>query len=251
LAQFIIPLFPPNFENYYEPFLGSGAIFFAMRPQRAFLSDNNADLISTYIQVRDRPQAVIAELRTLKNSAKHYYMVRSWVPKSESQKAARMIYLSTLSFNGIHRVNLKGAFNVPYGYKTHLSPCEPERIQRTSQDLTPAHITCQDFEIALAKAQKGDAIYLDPPYTTAHTDNGFLKYNSKIFTWEDQKRLAMLANNLAARGCSVVVSNADHASIRNLYKNFDVLEIKRNSVIAASRDFRRTITECVYYSTPN
>ena len=234
LVKFILPLVPEEFNHYYEPFLGSGALFFAIRPQRASLSDRNLDLISTYGQVRNNPEAVIKQLQKLRNSEKNYYAVRSSVPKSESERAARLIYLCSLSFNGIHRVNLKGTFNVPYGYKTHLKPCEPEKIHAASAVLKRARIECQDFETAVAGAREGDLIYLDPPYTTAHSNNGFLKYNAKIFTWEDQKRLAEVARELARRGCVVIVSNADHLSIRGLYTDFSVLKIDRFSIIAAS-----------------
>jgi len=248
LLQFILPLVPKKFNRYYEPFLGSGALFFAVRPQRAFLSDGNPDLISTYAQVRDNPKAVIKQLQRLRNTEENYYEIRSSVPNSESAKAARLIYLSTLSFNGIHRVNLKGLFNVPYGYKSHLTPCEPEKICAASEVLRRAKIKCQDFEIAVANAKEDDLVYLDPPYTTAHANNGFLKYNAKIFTWDDQKRLAEVAHELARRGCSVIISNADHSSIRRLYGDFRVLEINRYSVIAASGKFRRRITECAFYN---
>jgi DNA adenine methylase len=248
LVKFILPLVPDGFNHYYEPFLGSGALFFAIRPQRASLSDRNPDLISAYGQVRNNPETVIRQLQKLDNSEKNYYAVRSSVPDSESERAARLIYLCTLSFNGIHRVNLKGMFNVPYGFKTHLRPCEPEKIHAASKVLKRAKIECQDFETAVASAQEGDLVYLDPPYTTAHANNGFLKYNAKIFTWDDQKRLAHVARELSGRGCIVIVSNADHLSIRSLYTGFAVLEIDRHSVIAASGRFRRRITECVFHN---
>ena len=101
---------------------------------------------------------------------------------------------------------------MPYGYKTHLRPCDPEKINAVSDLLGKATIGCEDFEVAVAKAQEGDLVYLDPPYTVAHGNNGFLKYNARIFSWDDQKRLADVAHKLAGRGCSVIVSNADHFS---------------------------------------
>lgn len=249
LVRFILTLVPAEFNRYYEPFLGSGALFFALRPKRALLADRNLDLITTYKQVRDNPRAIIKQLRKLRNTEDDYYAIRGATPECELEKAARLIYLTTLSFNGIHRVNLKGAFNVPYGYKTHLKPCEPEKILHASEVLKRARIRCQDFEAAVASAREGDLVYLDPPYTTAHANNGFLKYNAKIFTWDDQKRLAEIAHELAKRGCSVIISNADHDSIRKLYKDFKVLEIDRYSVIAASGKFRRRITEYAFYNS--
>ena len=104
----------------------------------------------------------------------------------------------------------------------------------------------QDFESALAGAEEGDLVYLDPPYTVAHSNNGFVKYNAKIFSWEDQLRLAQVAKGLATKGCTVIVSNADHSSIRSLYEGFQTVRVTRNSIIAASSEFRSRITECLF-----
>jgi DNA adenine methylase len=250
LIQFLLPLLPRHFKFYYEPFMGSGALFFALQPKHAFLSDKNPELIATYREVCDHPGAVIKKLNELKNTEDHYYAVRDSLPKSRSARAARLIYLSRLSFNGIHRVNLQGRFNVPYGHKTHLVPCDPDKLRTASSLLRRAHLACEDFESAVADAGRGDLVYFDPPYTTAHTNNGFLKYNAKIFTWNDQKRLSDVAHDLRRRGCSVFISNADHDSIRSLYKDFDSLRITRHSVIAASSVYRRQITECVFHASP-
>jgi DNA adenine methylase len=162
-----------------------------------------------------------------------------------------LIYLTTLAFNGIYRVNLNGEFNVPYGYKTHLDPCDEERIRNASKLLKMATVRDQDFEEALNRAEEGDLVYLDPPYTVAHGNNGFVKYNAKIFSWEDQIRLARVARGLVDKGCTVIASNADHASIRNLYHGFRTTTLERSSVIAASSDYRSRITECVFYAGGN
>lgn len=230
--------------------MGSGALFFALQPKRAFLSDNNRELIDTYRQVRNNPNSVIKQLRALKNTEADYYAVRDSLPKDRAARAARMIYLSRLSFNGIHRVNLRGRFNVPYGYKAHLSPCDPDTIRAASLLLRNAKLSSGDFAKAVASAGAGDLVYFDPPYTTAHVNNGFIKYNARIFTWDDQKRLREVAQELRRRGCSVLVSNADHSSIRSLYKGFSEFRITRHSVIAASSEYRRRITECVFHGAP-
>jgi DNA adenine methylase len=248
LLNSILPLVPAKFGRYYEPFLGGGALFFALEPEEAFLSDKNADLTHAYLQVRDRPDLVIRALRRLKNSKGDYYNIRSSTPRSDATRAARFIYLVTLAFNGIYRVNLHGEFNVPYGYKKHLNPCDAKRIRRASDLLARAVIRDQDFEEALAEARKGDLVYLDPPYTVAHGNNGFVKYNAKIFSWEDQLRLARVANDLATKGCTVIVSNADHSSIRKLYKDFATRVLERNSIIAASSEFRSCVTERLFYA---
>jgi DNA adenine methylase len=145
-------------------------------------------------------------------------------------------------------VNLNGQFNVPYGHKTHLVPCDTEKIRNASKLLKRAVVDDQDFEKALTRASEGDLVYLDPPYTVAHGNNGFIKYNSKIFSWDDQIRLARIANELAAKGCSVIVSNADHFSIRRLYRSFARITVERKSAIAASSKFRSRITECLFYA---
>jgi DNA adenine methylase len=246
----LLPLAPVEFGTYYEPFLGGGALFFALQPANSVLSDKNEDLITTYTQVRNRPELVIRALKKLRNTEDAYYEVRARQPGSAVERAARLVYLTTLSFNGIHRVNLRGFFNVPYGFKTHLKPCEPTRILEASRILRKATLFCQDFEETVKNAEGGDFVYLDPPYTTAHSSNGFVKYNAKIFTWDDQRRLSDVARKLAQRGCTVMVSNGDHSSIRSLYKDFEIARLGRYSIIAASRSFRRRITECVFYNHP-
>jgi DNA adenine methylase len=247
LLSSILPLAPGSHRCYYEPFVGGGAVFFALCPARAVLADSNEELINCYIQVRDRHGEVTEYLRAMPNSERLYYETRASAPTDPVARAARLIYLTTLSFNGIYRENLAGVFNVPYGRKTHLDPCDPARIAAISAALMRATLMCVDFERAVFDAGRHDIVYLDPPYTVAHGDNGFLKYNSRIFSWEDQKRLAAVARRLADRGCRVIVSNADHPSILDLYRGFRVLRVQRSSVIAADGESRRLITECVFH----
>ncbi len=154
----------------------------------------------------------------------------------------------TLSFNGIHRVNLQGNFNVPYGYKEYLDPCDASKILAVSACLSSVELRHGDFELTSIDAKAGDFIYFDPPYTVAHGNNGFLKYNAHIFSWSDQIRLATIAYDLAERGCRVLVSNADHSSIQELYSCFKMHRISRPSAIAASGEYRRRVTECIFYN---
>lgn len=248
LLGHILPLIPNNGSRYFEPFFGGGAVFFALAPRRAVISDSDRELIECYTQVRDNLKAVIRKLSGLKNTERDYYRIRRHVPDDPIGRAARVIYLSTLSFNGIHRHNLRGEFNVPYGHKTHIDPCNAETLTAASIALRHAKLVAGDFEDVLQAAGRGDVVYLDPPYTVAHGNNGFLKYNAKIFSWNDQIRLARVARQLARKGCKVVISNADHPSIRSLYKAFNCKRIERPSRIAASVVFRRRVTECIFYS---
>lgn len=238
---------PENFGRYFEPFLGSGALFFSLLPEDAQLSDANSELIQMYTEVRDNVDGVVDALRRLHNSEEDYYRVRAASPRTPATKAARFIYLCTLSFNGIYRQNLKGEFNVPYGHKTHLKHCDADHLREVSGHLTDREIIHDDFEGAVRTARAGDFVYFDPPYTVAHGNNGFVKYNAKIFSWDDQKRLARTALRLKELGCHVLVSNADHQSIRKLYPDFEVHEIERFSVMSASSEFRRPVRECLFY----
>jgi DNA adenine methylase len=247
LLKSILPLLRAAPKRYFEPFVGGAALFFALQPPSALLSDTNEELINLYRQVRNAPDDLIKVLEQFENSEKSYYKVRASKFDCPVSKAARLLYLTKLSFNGIHRVNLKGEFNVPYGHKSHVAPCNQEQIRSSSRALRTAKLKVCDFEVATADAKKGDLIYFDPPYTVAHANNGFIKYNEKIFSWDDQRRLAAHAVRLAKRGCHVVVSNATHYSIAELYADFDAIVAERFSRIAASSAHRRVITESIYY----
>lgn len=248
LVSSIGPLLPQAFGRYFEPFLGGAALFFATQPRQAVLSDNNPELINCYVQVRDAPERVIEYLSEMPNTSETYYRIRASLPTNVAERAARLIFLTTLSFNGIYRTNLRGEFNVPYGRKTHLNPCVPSHIRNVSNVLRTAELICGDFETSVGRATAGDAIYFDPPYTVTHSKNGFVKYNEQIFTWQDQVRLAKAAHRLVDKGCAVIVSNADHPSVADLYRRFRRQIVRRYSVMAAASRFRREITEAIFYA---
>lgn len=236
-----------SFSRYFEPFCGGAAVFFHLQPARAVLSDTNAELINCYMQVKHRPEGVITALRQWENSSERYYAVRKSQPRSPAKRAARVIYLTRLSFNGIFRVNQLGRFNVPYGQRTHSVPADRDRIIAASKRLRMARLVVSDFEAAAAEAKRNDVIYFDPPYTVAHGDNGFVKYNEKILLWDDQIRLAQVASLAASKGCKVIVSNADHPAVHELYEGFHLKRVQRSSVMAASASFRRPITEVLFH----
>lgn len=245
-----MPLVPKEFGRYWEPFLGGGAVFFALNPATASLSDKNEELIETYSVVRDEPEKLIQKLRRMRNSEDEYYRIRAKRPDDCVARAARFIYLSTLAFNGIHRYNLRGEFNVPYGFKTHLEVCDSQQILGCSARLNRKTLRHGDFEAILAGSKEGDLVYLDPPYTVAHNNNGFVKYNASIFSWQDQKRLADAAKAARKKGCYVIVSNADHSCVRELYRGFRCEVIKRYSIMASKSEFRKPITESLFWSHP-
>ena len=250
LVENILVHIPGRFRRYYEPFVGGGAMFFALDPNRATLSDTNAQLINCYRTVRDEPDRLMKTLANLRNTADHYYEVRDWSPSGAVEQAARLLYLTRLSFNGIHRVNRAGEFNVPYGGRSHLNVFNEGALLQCSAALQRARLTVSDFQAATSDASEGDLVYLDPPYTVAHAMNGFIRYNEKIFSWSDQIRLASVARELSERGCTVIVSNADHPSVRELYPSIEPETLRRYSLIAASTKHRREITESLYVLAP-
>jgi len=237
----------PLFRDYYEPFLGSGGLFFALRPNQAVLSDSNPELINCFRCIRNHCHEVIRVLKWLPVNRKTYYRVRDKLyPKADKiKRAAYFIYLNKLSWNGLYRVNMQGRFNVPVG-RVHsgVEVYAAEQLLAASQLLKRAKLKCCDFEQAVKDSKPGDLVYFDPPYITTHLTNGFIKYNSKLFHHSDELRLAHVAHSLAARGVSVVLSNAAHPLIKQQYDGlFFKTEIQRGSVIAADSARRGKFTE--------
>ena len=236
LAPIIVPYFKSSRARYVEAFLGGGAIFFALEPNRALLADANADLIACYAAIRTSPKAIINRLRSMPISESVFKEVRASTPTGSIRKAVRLLYLNRLSFNGIYRVNRAGAFNVPFGPKPGTELCRPNLIYGCSLALRKAELLCGDFRETLSRTRITDLVYLDPPYTVAHNNNGFRRYNESIFSWQDQQDLADWSNRFAARGGRVIVSNAWHSDVVDLYSPglFAKRRFDRFSPMAAS-----------------
>jgi DNA adenine methylase len=248
LADQIVGLIPSHYDRYIEPFLGGGAVFFQLRPSRAVLADADPALINCYMQVREYPDEVLKALTRMRNSETEFYRVRASRPRSAVSRAAKLIYLANLGFNGIYRLNFKGEFNVPYGHRPHRRPADSAHLRKASLLLRTASLRCDDFEVTLRTARPGDVVYLDPPYTVAHANNGFIRYNARLFSWLDQQRLAIAAREAAHRGAFVVITNADHGSVRDLYPGFHEIRVERSSTIAAASGKRKVVTESIFYT---
>ena len=162
LTGHILKRLPRTYGTYLEPFAGGAALFFAIQPKKAILGDINGDLMEFYRQVRDEPEAVITAALQWPNTKETYLKVRALTPHNPAERAARLLYLTSLSFNGIYRVNLKGTFNVPYGHKCHVQPCDPARIRAASAALKCAQLETRDFFETAGMAQAGDLVYFDP-----------------------------------------------------------------------------------------
>lgn len=239
--------------TYYEPFLGGGAVFFHLLPQKAVLSDINNDLIYTYQTVQTEYEMVLDELQTMVVSKEEYYRIRAMVPNTSITKVARFLYLNRTAFAGMYRLNRNGQFNVPFGggQRTPALLWERNLLKDASDALKDKTIICADFENTINKAGLGDVIYCDPTYTVAHDHNSFIRYNEKNFSWADQKRLAKAAKKAVRRGATVLVSNAHHGSIRELYINARAYHLKRRSLISTNPTKRCEVKEYLFIMVPN
>jgi len=243
-------LFPSKFNRYIEPFLGSGAVFFHIfrnTKKKCILSDLNNELINSYKQIRDNCELVIKYLKKFKNTKLEYYKVRSTLKDDDIFNAARFIYLNKTCFNGIYRVNQRGIFNVPHGGNENRKYFDEDNLRRVSVVLKIVNIQVRDFEKTISMAKKDDFVFLDPPYTVAHKNNGFLEYNEKIFSWEDQQRLALCLEKLARKKIKFILTNAAHESIDSLYGGFaNRIEVERASTISGVTKKRNRISEYIY-----
>lgn len=240
-------LFPSTYNRYIEPFLGSAAVFFYLSPKRALLSDTNRELISTYIAIRDDWGNVLRELRKhQKNHCKnYYYLIRGRSYRTPAAQAAQFIYLNRTCWNGLYRVNLDGQFNVPIGTKDQVLLAS-DNFESVARCLHSAKIIHSDFEPIINQARRDDFIFVDPPYTVKHNFNNFIKYNEKLFSWDDQVRLKECLVKAKSRGAKILVTNAFHKSVKDLYKDLGMLiPVKRHSVIAADSTRRKICEELV------
>ena len=238
-------LLPQSYRNYVEPFLGGGALFFASAPRYSILSDLNADLISVYQIVRDYPKLLEEKLAEHHHfhSLQYYYRTRSSKPAEKVELAAWFLYLNRTCFNGLYRVNLKNEFNVPIGTKSEVI-LPTDNFDELSRRLLKTELACCDFEETIDRSDEGDFVFVDPPYTVKHNLNGFVKYNDKIFAWTDQVRLRNAVVRASKRGVMLMITNANHQSIRELYQGVGSLTpIKRASVLAASSSYRASVEE--------
>jgi DNA adenine methylase len=247
-----LAMFPKTYGKYIEPFLGGAAVFFALSPEDAYLSDANAELINAYNRIKkDRLKLERSLARyQKKHDSEFYYKARDKSPTDPLARAARFLYLNRTCFNGIYRVNKEGHFNVPIGTKDAVS-FEDGYLEKVELALKNARIRTRDFEIAIGNANKDDFVFIDPPYTVMHNNNGFVKYNAQLFSWKDQARLATAIKAAGERGALIMMSNADHESVRALYDGFGTHHsLTRASILAGDPGYRRSATELLVTNYP-
>ncbi len=246
---------PNNFNNYFEPFIGGASIYLFLKSRGiirngSFLSDSNHDLINAHTTIRDQPIELLKLLSKYKNEEDFYYKIRDSNPSSNLRKAARFIYLNRTSFNGIYRENLKGDYNVPFGYRNLKVLFEKDNILNVSSLIQNSELLSCDFEEVLDRINRHDLVFLDPPYTVAHENNGFIKYNKKIFAWEDQQRLKTFIENIIQKEAYFILTNAAHSSIFELYGDLGMSErLSRASLIGGKGAKRDRYNELIFFNT--
>ncbi|MFS0515940.1 DNA adenine methylase [Nostoc sp. UIC 10607] len=251
LIQQYIPYLPKSYKNYYEPFLGGGAVFFYLQPTAAILTDINAELINTYCCVRDHIEELISILKEHKNrhDKDYYYSVRNNSVGTDIEKAARLIYLNKTCFNGLYRVNSQGKFNVPLGRYENPNICSEVLLRTASEALSTSKIKQTDFVDVLNYATSSDDfIYFDPPYYPVSETSYFTAYSSDRFAEEQQVQLKDVFEKLAERGVKVMLSNSDCEFIRNLYSSFNIHTISASRAINSNAKKRGKITEVLVTS---
>ena len=238
----LLKLVPVEYNTYYEPFIGGGALLFELSPKEAVINDSNKELMNVYKTISSDKgyEETLKLLNTYekKHDEEYYYKIRNldkdkekFAKLNDYERAARTIYLNKACFNGLYRVNSKGEFNVPFNKKLKINTYD-------GQNMTLAYVYFQtnkitmlstDFEEAVKDAKKGDFIYFDPPYDSENDDT-FNSYTEEGFGKEEQRRLARVYKELSDRGCYVMLSNHNTTLINELYNEFNihVISAKRN-----------------------
>ena len=224
----LLEVAPRDFSAYFEPFLGGGALFFALSasrgPLRSSLSDSNEELVNAYTCVRDSLPELISALQGMEHQylqatdrAASYYRVRSAQRSDPVHRAARLLFLNKTCFNGLYRVNRSGRFNVPHGRYANPTICDTANLEAASAALQGSAVTGEDFSDSCQRAGFGDFVYFDPPYQPVSQTSRFTSYTAADFTWDDQVRLADVAIEASSRGASVLISNSGNGDIEALY----------------------------------
>lgn len=247
---------PERIGTYYEPFLGGGALFFALQAEgrfkRAVLSDSNEHLINTYVQVRDNVERLVDALhvhqrkyRAADDQADYYYTIRAKRIQCDLGGAANLIFLNKTCYNGLYRVNSKGGFNVPHGRHKNPTICDEDNLRAVSEALQDVELKVADFAHAPSAAGRGDFVYFDPPYVPVSETSYFTAYTANEFGAEEQSRLATTAETLAERGSSVVLSNSGHPDVAALYRHerFDLAHVEARRNINANAAGRGVVRE--------
>lgn len=255
LLPVIKSLMPESYNRYFEPFVGGGALFFDRVPDNAVINDFNSELINCYEQIKANPLELINLLieHKEKNSKNYYLALRSAdrdgrIEKmSDTERAARILYMLRVDFNGLYRVNSKNQFNVPYGRYKNPKIVDEDLILSISQYLNNncVRIMNGDFEKAVVEVQAGDFVYFDPPYIPLSETSAFTSYTHEGFSYEDQVRLRDTFKRLNEKGAYVMLSNSSSPLVEGLYKEFNIHKVEATRTNGAKSSSRGKINEII------
>jgi len=250
-------LYPSNFNRYFEPFLGGGAVFFDVKPKEAFLNDINSTLITAYKHIQKQSDELVSHLRRLQNKYRakseegrdrFYYEIRvkyNELKDGSLDKTAHLIFLNKTGFNGLYRESSNGGFNVPFGRYKNPTILDEENLLAVAETLSNVTLTSLSFETAIADARRGDFVYFDPPYHPLNGTAKFTNYHEKNFLEDEQVKLRDVFAELDKRGCYVMMSNSYTDFIKNLYGRFNKHTVLANRAINCKADGRGKIKEYV------
>jgi len=257
LLEKIKELMPKEYNNYYEPFVGGGALLFELSPKNATINDVNLELLAIYNCMKDDElyKLMLEELdkHEKNHNEEYYYEVRSWDRDNRFEleplwkRAARAIYLNKSCFNGLYRVNAKGYFNVPSAKKEKVNTYDLDNMEAIHEYFKNDSITILsgDFVEATRTAKEGDFVYFDPPYDNFEDKESFTAYSKFDFNKDDQVRLANCFKDLSNRGVKCMLSNHNTKFINELYKNFNIHVVKAKRMINANASGRGNVEEVI------
>ncbi len=262
LLKQLLPLFPKEFNNYHEPFLGGGAVFFELYSQgllkdkKVYLSDINTELINTYNVVKDNPIELINNLKDFqeRHNKDFYYKIREldrqedFKNLSDIQRASRFIYLNKTCFNGLYRVNRKGYFNTPIGSYKNPNIADRDTILSASEALQNTIISNNSFDGVKNNTNKNDLVYFDPPYYPLNETSSFTSYDSNYFLDDKQFELFELFEKLYDKEVKILHSNSNTNFIKDLYKNYNINTLQANRFINSKSNGRGKIDEVIIRS---
>ncbi|NLL21624.1 MAG: DNA adenine methylase [Firmicutes bacterium] len=242
----------PDFSIYYEPFLGGGAVLFALQPEEAVVNDINSELINLYKVIKDNVDELIEELKQHRNEEDYYYKIRELDRNKDKyskltpvQKASRLIYLNKTCYNGLFRVNKAGEFNTPFGNYRNPNIVNEITLRAVSNYFNQARVTftCKDFEEVLKEAGKEAFVYLDPPYYPVSDTSSFTGYVKGGFDRDEQIRLKKACDKLNEKGIKFLLSNSAADFIKNLYRDYRIEIITAKRAINSKAERRGEIDE--------
>lgn len=242
---------PQKYTTYFEPFVGGGAVFFEVQPQKAIINDSNSELINTYNVIKNYPEELIKDLKKHVNESEYFYKIRaldrdnSFNNLTDIEKASRVIFLNKTCYNGLYRVNKAGEFNSPYGKYKNPNIVNEFTIRAVSKFLNSNNIkiTNFDFEKAVKNARKGSFVYFDPPYDPISKSSNFTGYVQGGFNLFDQIRLRDLCDNLNDKGVKFLVSNSATQFILDQYSNYNITIVKASRAINSNASKRGEVDE--------